>query len=135
MTHEDNIPRKKHGWLKKSRSDPHLEERGREPANDTFPLSPSRNESRGRSPGRFRKFFAKVPNPFQRSARSARQSPNPQTTAATSGAQHIPPIQITQDPSPLITPTPEPNIELSPNPRTADVSSTNVVGNILSIKF
>ncbi|KAG2117586.1 hypothetical protein DEU56DRAFT_905092 [Suillus clintonianus] len=118
MTHEDNIRRKKLWRLKKSRSDPHLaEERAREPVNSSSPLPPSRNEIRGRSPGRFRKFFAKVPNPFQR---SARQSPNPQTTAATSSTQHIPPTQITQDPSPHITPTPEPNIELSPNPRTAE---------------
>ncbi|KAG2133311.1 hypothetical protein DEU56DRAFT_757138 [Suillus clintonianus] len=113
---EFNIPpRKKRlpGWLKKSRSDPHLSEErgGRRAADDTSPLPPSRNGSRGRSPGKVSKFLAKLPNPFHR---SARQSPNPETTAGSSSAQ-------TQDPSSLITPTPEPNIEQSSNSGMAEV--------------
>ncbi|KAG2117465.1 hypothetical protein DEU56DRAFT_905097, partial [Suillus clintonianus] len=103
----DNPPRKKYfRWRqKKSRSEPDFaEESIRRAANDPSSLSPSSNG--------FRKLLNKVTKRF---ARSARQSPNPETTAASSSAQAIPPIQTTKDPVLHTAPTLESNPDLSSN--------------------
>ncbi|KAG2350100.1 hypothetical protein BDR05DRAFT_955961, partial [Suillus weaverae] len=111
---ENNPPRKKHfGLPKRSRSNPHLaEERGRRAASDPSSLPPSRNGSRTV----FSKFWGKV---TERLARSARQSPNPEPTAASSSAQDLPHPHTSQDLPPLTTITPEPNPSQSSDLRIA----------------
>ncbi|KAG2340254.1 WD40 repeat-like protein [Suillus weaverae] len=111
---EDNPPRKKRfGLLKRSRSNPHLaEERGRRAASDPSSLPPSRNGSRRG----FSKFLGKV---TERLARSPRQSPNPEPTAASSSAQDLPHPHTSQDLPPLATITPEPNPDQSSDLRIA----------------
>ncbi|KAG2350104.1 hypothetical protein BDR05DRAFT_986385 [Suillus weaverae] len=103
---ENNPPRKTPWrWLRPTRSDPHVvQERGRRAAShDPSSLSPSGNGSRGRPTGSVRKLFGKVTKRF---ASSARQSPNPEPTAATSSPQDTPPVQSNKD---LTAPTLEPN--------------------------
>ncbi|KAG2343052.1 WD40 repeat-like protein [Suillus weaverae] len=110
---EDNPPRKtRWRWPKPSRSDPHsmVEERGKRAAShDPSSLSPSRNGSHGQPPGSVRKLFGKMTKRF---ARSARQSPNPEPTAASSSPQGIQPVQSTKD---LAAPILKPNREQSSN--------------------
>ncbi|KAG2337953.1 WD40 repeat-like protein [Suillus weaverae] len=110
---EDNLPRKtRWRWPKPSRSDPHsmVEERGKRAAShDPSSLLPSRNGSHGQPPGSARNLFGKVTKRF---ARSARQSPNPEPTAASSSPQGIQPVQSTKD---LAAPILEPNREQSSN--------------------
>ncbi|KAG2135202.1 uncharacterized protein EDB93DRAFT_1339666 [Suillus bovinus] len=126
---DENNPTWKKPWrrLKQSHSDPHLaEERGgRATSYDPSSLSSSRNGSRGRLMGSMRKIFGKV---TKRLARSARQSPNPEPTAASSSLQDTQPVQSTKD---LTLPTLEPNCEQSSNSGIIEISSTNEVRNSL----
>ncbi|KAG2064689.1 WD40 repeat-like protein [Suillus decipiens] len=112
-------------WSKQSHSEPHLvQERGRSPASqDLSPLSPSGNGSTGRPPGLVRKLAGKMAMRF---TRSARQSPNPEHTAAGSSSQDIQPIQSTEE---VTTSTLEPNPEPSSNSGIVEPSSTNKVVN------
>ncbi|KAG2064696.1 hypothetical protein BDR04DRAFT_1109711 [Suillus decipiens] len=55
--------------------------------------SPSGNESTGQPPRSVRKLFGKMTKRF---ARSARQSPNPERTAASCSSQDIQPVQSTK---------------------------------------
>ncbi|KAG2065799.1 hypothetical protein BDR04DRAFT_1107868 [Suillus decipiens] len=116
---ENNPPRKtRWEWLKPSRSDPHLvQERGRRAANSSSP-SPSGNRSIGRPSGSICKLFGKM---TKRLARSARQSPNPEHTAASFSPQNILPVQSTKD---LTTSALEPNPEQSSNTGILEASST-----------
>ncbi|KAG2028288.1 hypothetical protein BDR03DRAFT_1020012, partial [Suillus americanus] len=85
------------------RSNPQLpaEERGRSAVSDPSSLPPSRNGSRRGLSTLIPDFLGK------RFARSARQSPNPQPTAASSSARDLPHPQTSQDlPPPTITPKP-----------------------------
>ncbi|KAG2136391.1 hypothetical protein DEU56DRAFT_901596 [Suillus clintonianus] len=116
---DDNPPRKKRwGWLKPSRSDPSLEERGRRAASDPSALLPSSNAPRGQFSGLIPKLFGEAKS---HSVRSARQSPNLEPTAATSSSQDPLRPQTSQDPSSLIASTPEPNFDQSFN---ADISKS-----------
>ncbi|KAG2128335.1 uncharacterized protein EDB93DRAFT_1109034 [Suillus bovinus] len=85
---EDNPSRKKRlGLLRRSHSSPRLaEERGRRAASDSSSLQPSRDESRGG--------LSRI---LPKSARSARQSANPEPTVAGSSN-----IKTTQHSSPLV---------------------------------
>ncbi|KAG2065804.1 hypothetical protein BDR04DRAFT_1107900 [Suillus decipiens] len=118
---ENNPPRKtRWEWLKPSHSDPHLvQERGRRAAShDPSSPSPSGNKSIGRPSGSVRKLFGKM---TKRLARSARQSPNPEHTAASFSPQDIPPIQSIKD---LTTSALELNPEQSFNTGLLEGSST-----------
>ncbi|KAG1855133.1 hypothetical protein C8R48DRAFT_720960 [Suillus tomentosus] len=125
----ENNPPRKNRWrqLKPSQSDPHLvEERGRTTASpDPSSLSPSRNRSHARRPGLVCKLFSKVTKRF---ARSARPSPNPERTPASSSLQDIQPVQSTKD---LTPPTIEPDCEQSANSGIVQVSSSHEVRNSL----
>ncbi|KAG2343330.1 WD40 repeat-like protein [Suillus weaverae] len=110
---EDHPPRKKRlGLLKRSRSNPHLAEEGdRRAASDPSSLPPSRNGSRKGLSGLVPKFLGKVTDRF---ARSARQSPNPDPTAASSSAQDLLHPHTSKDLQPLTTIiAPEPNPDQS----------------------
>ncbi|KAG1792154.1 WD40-repeat-containing domain protein [Suillus plorans] len=106
---DENNPPRKNQWrqLKTSHSDPHLvQERGRRTAShDPSPLSPSRNGSRARHPGPVCKLFGKV---VKRFSRSARQSPDPERTAASSSLQDTQRVQSNKA-SDLTPPTLEPD--------------------------
>ncbi|KAG2150771.1 hypothetical protein DEU56DRAFT_908408 [Suillus clintonianus] len=120
---EDDPPRKKPlEWLKKSRPEPAgdlAEERGRRAANDKSSLSPSSNASRGRFSRLVPKLLRRANN---RSAQSARQSPNLDSTTATFNAQDLLRSQTSQDPSSPIASTSEPNFDQSSN---ADVAKAH----------
>ncbi|KAG2154589.1 hypothetical protein DEU56DRAFT_751281 [Suillus clintonianus] len=113
---EDNPPswKKRWGWLKSGRSDAHLPEE--RTASDSYSLLPSKNASRRRFSRVVPKFIGKVTN---RSASSARQSPNPETTAASSCAPVLLHSQTSQVLSPLTTTTPELNSDQSSDLRIA----------------
>ncbi|KAG1854358.1 hypothetical protein C8R48DRAFT_835826 [Suillus tomentosus] len=110
------------GWLKPSRSDPHLvQERGRRAASqDPSSLPASRHASRGRPQGSICKLFGPVTKRF---ARSARQPSNPEPTAASSSPQDVQPVQSSND---LTAPIIEPNPEPSSNSGIAGISSTDI---------
>ncbi|KAG1792155.1 uncharacterized protein HD556DRAFT_1482212 [Suillus plorans] len=120
----NNPPRKKRwGRTKPSHSNPHLvEERGRTTASpDPSSLSPSRNGSHERRSGSVLKIFGKVTKRF---ARSGRQSPNPERTAASSSLQDTQPVQSAKD---LTAPTLEPNFGQSSNSEIAEHLDPKVV--------
>ncbi|KAG1823290.1 hypothetical protein EV424DRAFT_763300 [Suillus variegatus] len=115
---EDNSPRKRRwGLLKQSRSNPHLaEEGGRRAVSHLSPPPPSRNGSR-RGLSRF------LPKSFDKFARSARQSPNPEPTTPSSSARDLLHPRTDQDlPPPTV--TPEPNPDQSFNADVANISLT-----------
>ncbi|KAG2131285.1 uncharacterized protein EDB93DRAFT_1311691 [Suillus bovinus] len=107
MTEENPSRKKRWGLWKRSHSNPRLaEEGGQRAASDSSSLPPSSNGSRKGISRIFHKSFYK-------SARSARQSPNPEPTVASSSG--IPPVETIQDPSPLVPSTLKPNPDQSSN--------------------
>ncbi|KAG1727564.1 uncharacterized protein EDB91DRAFT_890641 [Suillus paluster] len=106
------------GWLRRNRSNPHSPVGSEASEIETSSFPPSRDESPGKPPGLFRKLWGKA---NKRSARSARQSSNPEPAVASSSAPDLLPTQTTQNPSPLTapthtpTPTPEPNLDQPSN--------------------
>ncbi|KAG2122743.1 hypothetical protein DEU56DRAFT_831517 [Suillus clintonianus] len=108
---EDNPSRKKRwGWLKQSQSDSRLAEQRRAAVQNPSSLPPVMNH-RG-LPELVPKFLRKVTD---RSASSARQSSNLESTAASSSAQDLQPVQTTKDLSPYTVLIHEPNPDQSSN--------------------
>ncbi|KAG2150683.1 uncharacterized protein EDB93DRAFT_329266 [Suillus bovinus] len=110
---DENNPSRKtpRGWLKPRRSDPHLvQERGtRAASRDPSSLPASSHGFHEQFSGLVPKFVSKVTKRF---GRGARQSPNPEPTAASSSSQDIQHVQSNKD---LTVPTLEPNPEQSSN--------------------
>ncbi|KAG2738391.1 WD40 repeat-like protein, partial [Suillus brevipes Sb2] len=112
---EDHPQKKRRVSQNQSRSNSHLpEEQGQRPVNASSSLPHPRNESRR---GLLRSFGKRI-------ARSAGQSPNPESTAASSSRQALPHSQTNQDLSLLTTITLEPNPDQSSDSGVANISST-----------
>ncbi|KAG1717538.1 uncharacterized protein EDB91DRAFT_1090879 [Suillus paluster] len=114
----------------RSHSNPHLPAQSGDSEFEVSSLPPSGDESCTKPPGPGRKLLGKVIN---RSTRSARQSPIPEPTPASSGAQDPIPTQTTQDHSTLtVAPAPKQASDARPaNIRRSYLCFDNVLSSVI----